>query len=337
MSNRKRKEAMQTPKGEMKSVGATQTSGGVRSLSRKASVNGLCLVAFIFLIAFGSACRQDMQDQPRYEAYEASPFFKDNISSRPLVEGTVPRGYLRADSLLYTGKMSPAQASSLNGAASAQGQSQNRQAADNATPQDGQVAAGRNNQGTEGTSSMSAGTSGTNAQNSGGGAMNTQSGQSAQANGGGVSSNSGNGNSASRGAGQSSGAAGGGDDLDATAFPFPVTQEVLTRGKERFEIFCSMCHGLTGEGDGMVVRRGFRRPPTYYTDDLRKARVGHFFDVITNGWGSMPNYAAQIPAQDRWAIIAYIRALQLSQPPTTNTGANGAAGNAGQTNGGGKR
>ena len=135
--------------------------------------------------------------------------------------------------------------------------------------------------------------------------------------------------------------------MDATAFPFPVTQEVLTRGKERFEIFCSMCHGLTGEGDGMVVRRGFRRPPTYYTDDLRNARVGHFFDVITNGWGSMPNYAAQIPAQDRWAIIAYIRALQLSQPQqasgqTTNgNGANGVGGNAAQqhvqTNGGGKR
>jgi mono/diheme cytochrome c family protein len=135
--------------------------------------------------------------------------------------------------------------------------------------------------------------------------------------------------------------------MDSTAFPFPVTQEVLTRGKERFEIFCSMCHGLTGEGDGMVVRRGYRRPPSYYTDDLRNARVGHFFDVITNGWGSMPNYAAQIPAQDRWAIIAYIRALQLSQPQqpsgqTMNNGGstNGVTGNASQqvqTNGGGKR
>ena len=101
------------------------------------------------------------------------------------------------------------------------------------------------------------------------------------------------------------------DDVDT--FPFPVTKETVQRGRERYEIFCSVCHGLTGHGDGMVVRRGFRRAASFNDDRLRQAPVGHFFDAITNGWGAMPSYASQIPVQDRWAIIAYVRALQLSQ------------------------
>jgi mono/diheme cytochrome c family protein len=101
------------------------------------------------------------------------------------------------------------------------------------------------------------------------------------------------------------------DDVDA--FPFPVTKEVVDRGRERYEIFCTACHGLTGNGDGMIVRRGFRRAASFNDDRLRQAPVGHFFDAITNGWGAMPSYASQIPVQDRWAIITYIRALQLSQ------------------------
>lgn len=100
-------------------------------------------------------------------------------------------------------------------------------------------------------------------------------------------------------------------------FPFPITDQVLVRGKERYEIFCSVCHGLTGYGDGMIVRRGFRRAASYHDDRLRQAPVGHFFDVMTNGWGAMPSYASQIPAQDRWAIVAYIRALQYSQQNKT--------------------
>src|SRR5678809_1220846 len=87
----------------------------------------------------------------------------------------------------------------------------------------------------------------------------------------------------------------------------------MARGQERFDIFCSPCHGRTGQGDGMVVRRGYRRPPSYHQDRLREAPVGHFFDVITNGFGAMPDYASQIAAADRWAIVAYIRALQLSE------------------------
>jgi len=100
---------------------------------------------------------------------------------------------------------------------------------------------------------------------------------------------------------------------DVEAFPFPVTKEIVDRGQQRYNIFCSACHGLTGNGDGMIVRRGFRRAASFNDDRLRQAPVGHFFDAITNGWGAMPSYASQIPVQDRWAIITYVRALQLSQ------------------------
>jgi len=99
---------------------------------------------------------------------------------------------------------------------------------------------------------------------------------------------------------------------DATEFPFPVTEQVMARGRERFDIYCSPCHGRTGEGNGMVVRRGFRRPPSYAEDRLRDAPIGHFYDVITNGFGAMPDYQTQIPVNDRWAIVAYVKALQLS-------------------------
>jgi mono/diheme cytochrome c family protein len=98
----------------------------------------------------------------------------------------------------------------------------------------------------------------------------------------------------------------------ATAFPFPVTWDVMARGQERFNIFCSPCHGRTGNGDGMIVRRGFRAPPSFHVDRLREAPLGHFFDVMTNGFGAMPDYKAQVPVRDRWAIIAYLRALQQS-------------------------
>ena len=104
---------------------------------------------------------------------------------------------------------------------------------------------------------------------------------------------------------------------DAEVFPIPITAPVLARGRERFDIYCAPCHGRTGGGDGMVVRRGFRRPPTFHQDRLRDAPVGHFFDVITNGFGAMPDYAEQVRSEDRWAIIAYVRALQLSEHATT--------------------
>ena len=194
---------------------------------------GLCLA--------GAACRRDMQDQPKIKTYRGSSFFGDGLASRPPVHGTIPRGFLRSDRTLYTGKKDQA---TVGTTASATPSASPQAAGANAYP----------------------------------------------------------------------------DDTDT--FPFPITQETVVRGRERFEIFCSVCHGLTGHGDGMIVRRGFRKAASFHDDRLRQAPVGHFFDAITNGWGAMPPYAAQIPVQDRWAIIAYVRALQLSQqnrptnPPT---------------------
>jgi hypothetical protein len=103
---------------------------------------------------------------------------------------------------------------------------------------------------------------------------------------------------------------------DSTVFPFAVDARVLSRGRERYDIYCSPCHGRTGAGDGMVVRRGFRRPPSYHDDRLRNAPVGHFVDVMTNGFGAMLDYRQQVEPRDRWAIAAYIRALQLSEHAT---------------------
>ena len=102
---------------------------------------------------------------------------------------------------------------------------------------------------------------------------------------------------------------------DIDEFPIPVTKELVDRGQERYNIYCIVCHGPTGNADGMIVRRGFPQPPTYHDDRLRNAPVGHFFDVISNGWGKMNAYAYQVQPADRWAIIAYIRALQVSQNP----------------------
>jgi len=104
----------------------------------------------------------------------------------------------------------------------------------------------------------------------------------------------------------------------ATTFPMPVTADVMARGQERFNVFCSPCHGRTGSGNGMVVQRGFRAPPSYHEDRLRNAPVGYFFDVMTNGFGAMYSYASRVPVEDRWAIVAYIYALQLSQNASLN-------------------
>jgi mono/diheme cytochrome c family protein len=99
-------------------------------------------------------------------------------------------------------------------------------------------------------------------------------------------------------------------------FPLQITAADLDRGQERFNIYCSVCHGPLGDGGGVIPKRGFRKPPSYHDDRLRNAPVGYFFDVITNGFGNMPDYAVQVEPSDRWRIIAYIRALQLSQRAT---------------------
>jgi mono/diheme cytochrome c family protein len=152
-----------------------------------------------------------MHDNPRAEPLEASRFYADGSSARPLVEGTVARGHLNDDEFLHTGKI--------------------------------------------------------------GGAP-------------------------------------------VTEFPFAITRAELDRGENRFNIYCAPCHGRLGDGRGMVVQRGFRQPPSFHIDRLRQAPPGYVFDVITNGFGVMPDYRAQVTVEDRWAIVAYLKALQLSQNAT---------------------
>lgn len=149
-----------------------------------------------------------MRDQPKYETFEASTFFADGLSARPILPNTVAQGQLRTDSHFYAGL-------------------------ENGAP--------------------------------------------------------------------------------ATTFPFTVTMAVLTRGQERYAIFCAPCHGYDGAGTGMVVQRGFSPPPSFHSERLRNLPPGYLFDVITNGFGTMYSYGDRVPPADRWAIIAYIRALQLSQ------------------------
>jgi mono/diheme cytochrome c family protein len=106
------------------------------------------------------------------------------------------------------------------------------------------------------------------------------------------------------------------DGEEVTDFPIPIAKADIERGENRFNIYCTPCHGHLGDGNGMIVMRGFRQPPSYYDDRLVHAPVGHFFDVITNGFGAMPSYASRVQTDDRWRIVAYIRALQMSESAT---------------------
>ena len=170
-------------------------------------------IPLLLLTLLLGACRQDMHNQPKYKPLAESNFFADHRSARPMVDDTVPRGYLRTDLVRYTGK--------ING-------------------------------------------------------------------------------------------------VDVNYFPFPITRADLERGRERFDIYCSPCHSRLGDGNGLIVKRGYRNPPSYYSDRVMKAPVGHFFDVITNGFGAMPSYASRVTPDDRWRIIAYIRVLQFSETATLN-------------------
>jgi mono/diheme cytochrome c family protein len=105
---------------------------------------------------------------------------------------------------------------------------------------------------------------------------------------------------------------------DVTEFPIPIAKADIERGETRFNVYCSPCHGRLGDGTGMIVQRGFRQPPSYYSERLINAPVGHYFDVITNGFGAMPSYASRVQSDDRWRIVAYIRALQLSESASVN-------------------
>lgn len=106
------------------------------------------------------------------------------------------------------------------------------------------------------------------------------------------------------------------DGKPVARVPVEITRPLLLRGQERYDIYCSPCHDRVGDGNGMIVQRGMRRPPSLHIPRLREAPAGHFFDVISNGFGVMLNYRAQVPVEDRWAIVAYIRALQLAQNAT---------------------
>ncbi len=178
---------------------------------RRSGRNAIALWLAAMALLLLAGCRADMQNQPYKRPLAESDFYADKRSARPLVEGTVARSDLRADTYFYTGKI-------------------------------------------------------------------------------------------------------GKDDGDY--MPFPVTAEVMGRGQQRFNIYCSPCHGETGDGNGMIVERGLKRPPSYHNERLRKAPIGYFFDVMSNGFGAMLDYSQQISPRDRWAIAAYIRALQLSQGAT---------------------
>ena len=108
------------------------------------------------------------------------------------------------------------------------------------------------------------------------------------------------------------------DGKDIDYFPFSIQKADLDRGQDRFNIYCSPCHSRIGDGNGMVVRRGFRQAANYHSDKLLKAPVGHFFDVMTNGFGAMPSYASRVEPDDRWRIAAYIRVLQFSENASLN-------------------
>jgi mono/diheme cytochrome c family protein len=108
------------------------------------------------------------------------------------------------------------------------------------------------------------------------------------------------------------------DGKPVDTFPFPVTKDVMARGQQRYDIYCAPCHDRTGNGNGMIVRRGYKKPPAYSSPEVMGRSNGFIYDVITHGFGAMPDYAAQIAPHDRWAIVAYVRALQASETATIN-------------------
>ena len=235
-------------------------------------LKGLKLSGLACLLALAGACRQDMHDQPKYEPLEPSAFFEDGRGSRPPVEGTVARGYLREDAQFFTGRTDGGRTAGGGQASGSQGQ------------------AGSTALQAQQLTNAGAASAGLNTPNAG----STAAGDSVAGN--------------PSAAGQYQGF--------VTDFPVPITEQVMDRGEERYNIFCSVCHSRTGDGNGMVVKRGYRKPPSFHEDRLRQAPVGYYFDVITNGFGAMPDYSAQLTPRDRWAVIAYLRALQRSQQGT---------------------
>lgn len=177
------------------------------SVRLKFSAIGLAVILLLL-----TGCDMNLRNQPKHEPFEASTFFADGRSARPLLPHTIARGHLRVDREFYTGQ--------------------------------------------------------------------TETG-----------------------------------DFVAD-WPQPLTPELLARGQERYDIFCTPCHGAVGNGQGIIVQRGMPQPPSFHEARLREAENGYFYAIMTNGFGKMSSYAARIPPEDRWAIVAYIRALELSQNAT---------------------
>ncbi len=206
------------------------------SVSGRGFPRGVRAALAVLLCASLPGCMQQMANQPAYRPLQASSFFPDGRSARPLVPGTVARGDLRADTAFYTGLTGKTdEASRAAGVIAVAGQPF-------AAPALFLVS----------------------------------------------------------------------DPYEAD-FPLPITKELLRRGQERFNIFCAVCHDRAGTGEGMIKQRGFTPPPTFHQPRLRQAPVGYIFSVITRGYGAMPDYAAQIPPHDRWAIVLYVRTLQIRE------------------------
>ena len=274
-----------------------------RRRNRILAVSGMAL-SLIFM----AGCAENMRDDRRIKPYEGSTFFQDGQSARPLVPGTVARGQLRTDEQFYTGMTGGPQAGDTQrdggqaGAPGAQG---------GGNAQEG----GQGGNEAQGDDTVEAGGQ-RDLQNSGGEAA--QGDDTVEAGGQRDLQNSGGqqqgGAQGQQGGGQGAGQTGqGGQGTPVDTFPFTVTRELLERGQQQYNVFCAPCHAITGNGDGMIVRRGFSPPPSLHEERLRAAPVGYFYSVITNGFGRMYSYASRIEPTDRWAITAYIRALQLSQ------------------------
>jgi len=278
----------------------------------------------------------DMWNRSRYKPLEPSTFFPDGSSSRTIPVGTVARGQLRIDETLYAGRkrgtgVAPADmdygylgnggniGGIFNGAGAAGTGNNLQRDGDLSGNGEGRATSGggRGTSVLSGDNNTTAGAMGSMAANSG-----TQGGATTPGPQGGTALNSGA-NATSNRVGASVGGDGinravGDDGLGnaanlATEFPFPITQQLLSRGQERYNINCTPCHGASGEGNGIIVQRGFPAPPSFHIPRLENAPVGHYFDVISHGYGAMYSYASRVEPRDRWAIIAYIRLLQQSR------------------------
>ena len=303
-------------------------SGIARAFSAARLRVGLALLVTLIVGAGCGNQNVNMRNQPRYDPYQQSEFWSNGTSARELPKNTVARGFLKTNTAFWEGREAPApSAASGQSGQGAQGTAQAAPAAQGTASavggSQGTAAqqAGPSAQGTAPTSAgaqstpappraTSVGTGGVVGQGTpGANAAGTSSGAGAAQ--GTPQAGGAQGGTAQGGAAQ--GAAQGGPPQYINTFPFPVTDEVMRRGQERYNIFCTPCHGYLGEGNGLTTRVGMKVPPSFHIDRLRTAPAGYFYDVITNGFGVMPNYGDQIYVNDRWAIVAYIRALQLSQ------------------------